>query len=217
MTRIAELLTTVECEELHAKLTQPEKDIMKEFDEMLEGNDNLFKTRKRREITSINDCNNILIDWLKKEGDSMYWDRLSRALRQVGRDDVDKVLEINWDELELIVEMEKLPPYPRELTEGFRTILWGVLFGFVGSTFLGAMSLYFIIKITEEDCTEIMRRSSVLHRIKRRSKPVQRMVYSSDDESSHGAKPSKQFRHYFPSFHATNHSREKPKASMTTN
>ncbi|GCB70698.1 transmembrane and death domain protein 1 isoform X1 [Scyliorhinus torazame] len=268
MTRIAELLTTVECEELHAKLTQPEKDIMKEFDEMLEGNDNLFKTRKRREITSINDCNNILIDWLKKEGDSMYWDRLSRALRQVGRDDVDKelrknmnqdktlevnkniveygktlehahsslivtddeikieennrdkrseFLEINWDELELIVEMEKLPPYPRELTEGFRTILWGVLFGFVGSTFLGAMSLYFIIKITEEDCTEIMRRSSVLHRIKRRSKPVQRMVYSSDDESSHGAKPSKQFRHYFPSFHATNHSREKPKASMTTN
>ncbi|XP_078098088.1 si:ch211-226m16.3 protein [Mustelus asterias] len=267
MNRIAELLTSVECEDLHSRLTQPEKDFMKEIDKMSEENDNLFKTRKRREIIGINDCNEILIKWLKEEGESMYWDRLSRALRQVGRDDVDKelrknmnqdktlevnknvvefgktlehadssliltdneikieekdrdkrsdFLEINWDELELIVEMEKLPPYPRKLTEGFRTVLWGVFFGFVGSTFLGAMSLYFIIKITEKDCMEIMRRSSVLHRIKRRRKPVRCLVYSSDDEGSHMDKPSNQFQHYFPSFRATNHVREKSKSSKAT-
>ncbi|XP_078402336.1 si:ch211-226m16.3 protein [Cetorhinus maximus] len=268
MTRIAELLTSVECEALHAKLTHPEEDIMKDIDKLSEENDNLFKTRKRREITNFNDCNEILTDWLKEEGDSMYWDRLSRALRQVGRGDVDKELrknmnqdktlevhknieefgktlehahssliitddeikigdrnrdkrselsEINWDELELIVEMEKLPPYPRKLTEGFRTVLWGVFFGFVGSTFLGAISLYFIIKITEKDCMEIMRRSNVLHRIKRRRKPMRRIDYSSDDENAHVDKPSKHIRHYFPPFRATNYIPEKSKSSIATN
>ncbi|XP_067913807.1 transmembrane and death domain protein 1-like isoform X2 [Heterodontus francisci] len=220
-----------------------------------------------KSVADFKDCNEILIDWLKKEGDSMYWDRLSRALRQVGREDVDKemrknmnqdktlevnknieefgktlqhahsslivtddeikigdtsrgkrseVLEIDWDGLELIVEMEKLPPYPRRLTEGFRTVLWGVFFGFVGSTFLGAISLYFIIKITEKDCMEIMRRSNVLHRIKRRRKPVKHIVYSSDDENAQMDKPSKHFRHYFPPFRAINHIREKSKSNMTT-
>ncbi|XP_048468212.1 transmembrane and death domain protein 1-like isoform X2 [Rhincodon typus] len=268
MTRISELLTSVECDLLHKKLTHPEKDIMKEIDQMSEENDNLFKTRKRREIINIEDCTEILIDWLKNEGDSMYWDRLSRALRQIGREDVDKELrknmnqdktlevnknieeygktlqqaysslivtddeinirdrnrdkrngfrEINWDELELIVEMEKLPPYPRKLTEGFRTVLWGVFFGFVGSTFLGAISLYFIIKITEKDYMEIMRRSNVLHRIKRRRKPVQRIVYSSDDENIHVDKSPKHFRQYFRPFRATNYVQEKSKPNRMTN
>eukprot|EP00061_Rhincodon_typus_P017091 g45635.t1 len=121
-------------------------------------------------------------------------------IRDRNRDKRNGFREINWDELELIVEMEKLPPYPRKLTEGFRTVLWGVFFGFVGSTFLGAISLYFIIKITEKDYMEIMRRSNVLHRIKRRRKPVQRIVYSSDDENIHVDKSPKHFRQYFRPF-----------------
>ncbi|XP_060701091.1 transmembrane and death domain protein 1-like isoform X1 [Hemiscyllium ocellatum] len=268
MIRISELLTSVECDLLHKKLTHPEKDIMKDIDQMSEENDNLFKTRKRREITNTEDCTEILIDWLRNEGDSMYWDRLSRALRQIGREDVDKelrknmnqdktlemnknveeygkilkqahsslivtddeinigdrnrdkrseFLEINWDELELIVEMEKLPPYPRKLTEGFRTVLWGVFFGFVGSTFLGAISLYFIMKITEKDYMEIVRRSNVLHRIKRRRKPVRRIVYSSDDENTHEDKSPKHFRQCFLPFRTTNYAPEKLKPNRSTN
>lgn len=50
MSRIADLLTSVECEALHTKLTHPEQNIMEEIDNMLEENDNLFKTRKRREL-----------------------------------------------------------------------------------------------------------------------------------------------------------------------
>ncbi|XP_072887043.1 transmembrane and death domain protein 1 [Hemitrygon akajei] len=234
MSRIADLLTSVECEALYTKLTNPEKDITEELNNMLEENDNLFKTRKRREITDFEDCKGILLSWLRVDGDSMYWDRLSRALRQVGREDVDKemrknmnqdktlevnknieqygktlkhahsslivtddeikvkdqnrekrseALKINWDELELIVEMEKLPPYPRKLTDGFKTVLWGVFFGCFSSTILGAITMYFIIKITERDCMEIMRRSSVLQRIRHRRKQVKHEVYSSDDES----------------------------------
>ncbi|XP_078276637.1 si:ch211-226m16.3 protein [Rhinoraja longicauda] len=247
MSRIADLLTSVECEALHTKLTNPEKDIMGEINNMLEENDNLFKTRKRRELADFGDCRDILIEWLRKDGDSMYWDRLSRALRQVGREDIDdemrknmnqdkslevhknieeygktlehahsslivtddeikmkdsnrdkrsEILEINWDELELIVEMEKLPPYPRKLTEGFKTVLWGVFFGFVGSTFLGAISLYFIVRITEKDCLEIMRRSRVLHRIKHRRRPLKQRVYSSDDESVQVETRSKHLKRY---------------------
>ncbi|XP_007892502.1 transmembrane and death domain protein 1-like [Callorhinchus milii] len=234
MSRISELLSPAECEAFHRKITHPEENVMKLIDKMSEENDNLFKVRQRRAIVSVDECRNVLIDWLKKEGDTMYWDRLSRALSQIGRSDVDremgknlnqdKTLEVkkyieeynkgspkthsslvltdeeikingnrgkrsnfleNWDELELIIEMKKHPPYPRNLTEGFRTVLWGVLLGFVGSTVLGGISLYFIVKIAERDCVEMMRRSSMLCRVKRRRKPTRQIVYSSDDETTY--------------------------------
>ncbi|XP_055511067.1 transmembrane and death domain protein 1-like isoform X1 [Leucoraja erinacea] len=268
MSRIADLLTSVECEALHTKLTHPEQNIMEEIDNMLEENDNLFKTRKRRELDEFRNCVDILIEWLRDDGDSMYWDRLSRALRQVGREDIDnemrknmnqdktlevyknieeygktlenahsslivtddeiktkdsnrdkrsELLEINWDELELIVEMEKLPPYPRKPTEGFKMVLWGVLFGFVGSTFLGAISLYFIVRITRKDCLEIMRRSKVLQRSKHRRRPLKQMVYSSDDESVQVKTRSKHLKRYCLPVHAVNQNQEMAKSKRSGN
>ncbi|XP_069798417.1 transmembrane and death domain protein 1 isoform X2 [Narcine bancroftii] len=262
MSRIADLLTSVECDTLHTQLTHPEKDAMEEIHNMLEENDNLFKTRKRREITDVKDCRELLINWLRKDGDSMYWDRLSRALRQVGREDIDKELrknmnqdktlevnknveeygktlehahsslvvtddeikfkdgnrgkrsedlEINWDELELIVEKEKLPPYPKKLTEGLRTVLWGVMFGFVGSILLGTISLYFIIRITEKDCLAITHRSSPPRHIARRGKPVKHIVYSSDDERVDVSKRSEHLKYYLSPFRPVNHNQEMSK------
>uniref|UniRef100_UPI00398E7662 LOW QUALITY PROTEIN: transmembrane and death domain protein 1 n=1 Tax=Pristiophorus japonicus TaxID=55135 RepID=UPI00398E7662 len=99
MNRIAELLTSVECEAFHTKLTHPEKDIMKEIDQMLEEM-TIYSRPGNAEISvaNVKECKEILIDWLREEGDSMYWDRLSRALRQIGRADVDAEMRKNMNQ-----------------------------------------------------------------------------------------------------------------------
>ncbi|XP_069798423.1 transmembrane and death domain protein 1 isoform X3 [Narcine bancroftii] len=222
MSRIADLLTSVECDTLHTQLTHPEKDAMEEIHNMLEENDNLFKTRKRREIKLRKNMNQDKTLEVNKNVEE-YGKTLEHAhsslvvtddeikFKDGNRGKRSEDLEINWDELELIVEKEKLPPYPKKLTEGLRTVLWGVMFGFVGSILLGTISLYFIIRITEKDCLAITHRSSPPRHIARRGKPVKHIVYSSDDERVDVSKRSEHLKYYLSPFRPVNHNQEMSK------
>ncbi|XP_025033376.1 uncharacterized protein C12orf81-like, partial [Python bivittatus] len=51
-----------------------------------------------RDIISTAQCQETLQRWLETEGDSMYWDRLSRALQLIGRPDVSLELGKNLNQ-----------------------------------------------------------------------------------------------------------------------
>ncbi|XP_030076784.1 uncharacterized protein C12orf81-like isoform X3 [Microcaecilia unicolor] len=198
MGRIAEQLTPEECQDFYTRLTTPEKDIEEELDKLSEKN-NPIKRRRKRDIVSKEQCLNTLEVWLEKEGDTLYWDQLSRALSRIGRADVarelsknlnqDKNLEMRryvegfpkslkqsssllepeeekygesnrksrdvkdvaWEDWELIIEREKLPPYDRSLLEWAKPVAFGIVFGFLGATVLAAAVLHITIWLTKWD------------------------------------------------------------------
>ncbi|XP_005987725.1 transmembrane and death domain protein 1-like isoform X1 [Latimeria chalumnae] len=255
MSRIVDLLSPPECDKFHRKLILPEMDIFKHLEQLSEENNNL-KKRQRREIKSTEECRSTLLKLLKTEGNTLYWDRISRAFRQIGRPDLaselgknlnqDKNLEliknvegyhaslkklqssflvqdeekyegslrkqrdlqdINWDELELIIERETLPPYSRKISDGLKPLLYGILLGFLGSTVAGSIIVYFTIWITEKDFGEIMQRTCVIKgRRRKRQKQIRTEKCSSDDEMANLIKPGEKFQHYFPPFNLRKHS-----------
>ncbi|XP_041083208.1 transmembrane and death domain protein 1-like isoform X2 [Polyodon spathula] len=97
MDRISDLLTPTECQDLHQVLTNPEQNILEEVDRMSKQNSNLDinEKRKKRSIK----CTRIMKEWLATVGNSMYYDRLARALRKIGRSDVSREMgkNINQD------------------------------------------------------------------------------------------------------------------------
>ncbi|XP_062977526.1 transmembrane and death domain protein 1 [Elgaria multicarinata webbii] len=99
MVRISELLTPEECQAFHAKLLSPEENVKEEL-ERLSAKKNPIPIRSRRDITIISteECRGTLLSWLETEGDTMYWDRLSRALQAIGRSDISMELGKNLNQ-----------------------------------------------------------------------------------------------------------------------
>lgn len=203
MGRISELLSPEECQAFYAEITGPEENVEEELERLSEGK-NPLHLRKRRDIGSTEQCKETLTHWLKAEGDTVYWDRLARALQKIGRSDVakelgknlnqDKNLEIkknveeyhetvkhltssllvdenevsgkeegneqerlrrdgegsqikseessDWDEFEVTIERQQLPPYNRSLFEWLTPLLTGIMSGFITSFILVVLSLY---------------------------------------------------------------------------
>ncbi|XP_061469339.1 transmembrane and death domain protein 1 [Rhineura floridana] len=105
MGRISELLSSEECQAFYVKLLSPEENVREEL-ERLSAEKNPIRTRRRRDITSTEQCKETLNRWLDAEGDTMYWDRLSRALQAIGRSDVSIELGKNLNQ-DKNLEMKK--------------------------------------------------------------------------------------------------------------
>ncbi|XP_025068185.1 uncharacterized protein C12orf81-like [Alligator sinensis] len=97
MGRIAELLSPEECHEFYVDITSPEEDVDKELARLSEEK-NPIHARPRRAIASTEQCRDILTQWLRTDGDALYWDRLARALRRIGRPDVSYELGKNLNQ-----------------------------------------------------------------------------------------------------------------------
>ncbi|KAL8163679.1 UNVERIFIED_CONTAM: hypothetical protein K2H54_033290 [Gekko kuhli] len=116
--RISELLSPEECQAFYVQITGPDQNVEEELDRLLESK-NPIHTRRRRDITSIKECKETLSQWLQTEGDTMYWDRLSRAIQQIGRSDVSKELgkNLNQDKnLEIKKNVEEYHKTVKHLT-----------------------------------------------------------------------------------------------------
>ncbi|XP_046896540.1 transmembrane and death domain protein 1-like [Hypomesus transpacificus] len=91
--RLVELLTSQECEDLLSALSHPEEDIFQKLDHLsLENNQLDLQARVRRDTGTEPDkeapCRTSLTEWLQKHGKQTYYDRLARALQQIGRTDI---------------------------------------------------------------------------------------------------------------------------------
>ncbi|XP_067321657.1 transmembrane and death domain protein 1 [Anolis sagrei] len=118
MGRISELLSPEECQAFNTKLLGPEENMREELDRLLEEK-NPIGARRRRDIISTQQCKETLDRWLQTEGDTMYWDRLSRALQDIGRPDVSMELgkNLNQDKnLEIKKNVEEYHETVKHLT-----------------------------------------------------------------------------------------------------
>lgn len=119
MARISELLSPEECQAFHLKLLGPEENVKDELERLSEKNNPLGRRRRRRDIITTAQCQETLQRWLETEGDTMYWDRLSRALQLIGRADVSLELgkNLNQDKnLEIKKNVEEYHETVKHLT-----------------------------------------------------------------------------------------------------
>ncbi|CAL8319671.1 unnamed protein product [Merluccius merluccius] len=91
--RLVELLTSRECEDLLSALSSPDQDVFQHLKHLLPENNQLdLQPRVRRDAPSADDkeaeCRTALTDWLLRNGEQIYYDRLSRALQHIGRSDI---------------------------------------------------------------------------------------------------------------------------------
>ncbi|KAK7129162.1 hypothetical protein R3I94_017391 [Phoxinus phoxinus] len=125
--RLVELLTDSECEEFISAMTQPEDDIFQHLDRLSAERNQLLQSRRRRHTDKKPPCRSALKDWLQTHGKQIYYDRLSRALQQIGRTDIaiEVGKNINQDKTlaiqryvegyhELVSQMEKHQPEDHE-------------------------------------------------------------------------------------------------------
>lgn len=124
MARISELLSPEECQAFHLKLLGPEENVKDELERLSEKNNPIGRRRRRRrrrrrDIITTAQCKETLQQWLETEGDTMYWDRLSRALQLIGRADVSLELgkNLNQDKnLEIKKNVEEYHETVKHLT-----------------------------------------------------------------------------------------------------
>lgn len=127
MARISELLSPEECQAFHLKLLGPEENVKDELERLSEKNNPIGRrrrrrrrrSRRRRDIITTAQCKETLQQWLETEGDTMYWDRLSRALQLIGRADVSLELgkNLNQDKnLEIKKNVEEYHETVKHLT-----------------------------------------------------------------------------------------------------
>lgn len=122
MARISELLSPEECQAFHLKLLGPEENVKDELERLSEKNNPIGRRRRRRrrrDILTTAQCKETLQQWLETEGDTMYWDRLSRALQLIGRADVSLELgkNLNQDKnLEIKKNVEEYHETVKHLT-----------------------------------------------------------------------------------------------------
>ncbi|KAJ6658081.1 hypothetical protein lerEdw1_001557 [Lerista edwardsae] len=95
--RLSELLSPEECQSFYTKITGPEEDVDRDLDRLSEEK-NPIRIRNRRDISSTEQCKTTLSQWLDTDGDTMYWDRLSQALQDIGRADVSLELGKNLNQ-----------------------------------------------------------------------------------------------------------------------
>ncbi|KAG1960977.1 transmembrane and death domain protein 1-like [Pimephales promelas] len=87
--RLVELLTDRECEEFISAMTQPEDNIFQHLERLSAERNQLLQSRRRRHTGDQKPpCRSALKDWLQIHGKQIYYDRLSRALQQIGRTDI---------------------------------------------------------------------------------------------------------------------------------
>ncbi|XP_034052511.1 transmembrane and death domain protein 1-like, partial [Gymnodraco acuticeps] len=91
--RLVEMLTSRECEDLLRTLSHPEENIFQHLERLAPENNQLdLKPRAKRDTSSSQDleakCRAALTDWLLKNGEQTYQDRLTRALHHIGRTDI---------------------------------------------------------------------------------------------------------------------------------
>ncbi|XP_077180472.1 uncharacterized protein LOC143831345 [Paroedura picta] len=84
---ISELLNPEECHELYIRIAIPQKDAKESLEK------DLFPSSQWQEISSMAQCKESLHHWLEMERGAVDWDRLARALRQIGRPDVSRELK----------------------------------------------------------------------------------------------------------------------------
>lgn len=101
MGRIAELLAGSECHQLQAELNGPDE----ELDRLELGEEpgafpeeKIPARRRRRSSRSARGCSEALRLWLVTAGEATTWDRLVRALRQIGRPDIARELGKNLNQ-----------------------------------------------------------------------------------------------------------------------
>ncbi|CAM2109475.1 unnamed protein product [Caretta caretta] len=97
MGRISELLSPEECREFYTQITGPEENTEEALERLSEAK-NPLRSRRRRDIVRAEPCRDVLTGWLGAEGDSVPWDRLSRALRRIGRPDISQELGKNLNQ-----------------------------------------------------------------------------------------------------------------------
>ncbi|XP_056240015.1 transmembrane and death domain protein 1-like isoform X2 [Seriola aureovittata] len=91
--RLVELLTSKECEDLLLALSHPDENIFQHLERLSPEKNQLdLKPRVKRDASSAEDseaqCRTALTDWLLRNGEQTYYDRLSRALQHIGRTDI---------------------------------------------------------------------------------------------------------------------------------
>ncbi|KAK5895327.1 hypothetical protein CesoFtcFv8_011926 [Champsocephalus esox] len=91
--RLVEMLTSRECEDLLRTLSHPEENIFQHLERLAPENNQLdMKPRAKRDASSSQDleaeCRAALTDWLLRNGEQTYQDRLTRALHHIGRTDI---------------------------------------------------------------------------------------------------------------------------------
>ncbi|XP_063152638.1 transmembrane and death domain protein 1 [Candoia aspera] len=119
MARISELLSPEECQAFHLKLLGPEENVNNELERLSKKNNPIDRRRRRRDVITTAQCKETLRHWLETEGDTMYWDRLSRALQLIGRSDVSLELgkNLNQDKnLEIKKNVEEYHQTVKHLT-----------------------------------------------------------------------------------------------------
>lgn len=99
MGRIAHLLSPSECHQLQAELNSPDKEL-EELEELvaLSQEENPAPHRRRRRGIHSKGCSEALRLWLVTTGETTTWDRLVRALHQIGRSDIARELGKNLNQ-----------------------------------------------------------------------------------------------------------------------
>lgn len=87
LSHISELLNLEECRELYIRLAVAQKDAEPSPEK------DLFPPSQGQEISNPDQCKNSLMHWLEVQRDTVDWDRLARALRQIGRPDISRELK----------------------------------------------------------------------------------------------------------------------------
>lgn len=87
LSHISELLNLEECQELYIRLAVPQKDA----EHLAEAD--LFPPSQGQDISNPDQCKNSLAHWLEMQRGTVDWDRLARALRQIGRPDISRELK----------------------------------------------------------------------------------------------------------------------------
>ncbi|XP_067303177.1 transmembrane and death domain protein 1-like [Pseudorasbora parva] len=134
--RLVELLTDRECEELISAMSQPEENIFQHLDRLSAKRNQLLQSRRRRNTEQKPPCRSALKDWLQIHGKQIYYDRLSRALQQIGRTDIaiEVGKNINQDKTlalqryvegyhELVSQMEKQQPEDHDVHVNHEAVL----------------------------------------------------------------------------------------------
>ncbi|XP_072569686.1 transmembrane and death domain protein 1 isoform X2 [Paramormyrops kingsleyae] len=174
--RLANILTTRECKDLLSVLSRPEPDIFLQMkrlspQELPHPWESDYKTP----------CNVVLMRWLVKNGKQIYFDRLYRALQQIGRTDIAKEMgkNINQDKilnlhryvdgyheyvkgrdltqsiLRPATEHMQPPPYDRHPLDGVLPLLNGFLISVAGSVLVGLAILLFILQSSRNNLQKL--------------------------------------------------------------
>ncbi|XP_073794452.1 si:ch211-226m16.3 protein isoform X5 [Danio rerio] len=152
--RLVELLTVRECEDLIFALSQPEESIFKHLDRLSAERNQLFPSRRRRSTNHQPPCHSALKDWLQIHGEQIYYDRLSRALQQIGRTDIAIAKAFTWKDVDLVVIRQPAPPYQHHLLDRAWPLIFGLLLGFVGALLMSVPILLISIYVSHGNSTK---------------------------------------------------------------